>query len=654
MTELSQGLGTAVERLFLGNLFALLEAPERMSTREYAETHRWLSNEVSAKPGRMDCLETPFMLYVMQCMDDLDIPIIVARKSAQIAWSETQNSYIAKRMDIDPQNIIMAFPRMASSKSYSNEKIRPLIRSSPRLLEKIGDPDKCSYDFYKFPGGFLKLVTAGSPTALKSTSAPVLIVEEPDDLKEDLKGQGDALTIFAERQKTYVERKLIYGGTPSEEGFSKVDIAFKQSNQMFYQVPCRKCGNFHVLDFANLKYDKYSDGFIDPTFGIYNPYSAYYVCPFCEIEWDDKDKKAAIIEALNFHNLGWQATAKSSIYGFSFNELLSSFPGSGLVSLAKKKLEAEVEAEKGKEGKLKAFVNNSQGLAYSPRTANIDEETLQSRRLSYEEKIVPAGGIVLTMGVDVQHNRLAIVIRAWGRNGNSWLVWWGEIYGYTKDPEDPVWAALTELYMGRIPHAFGTTENPLALPISGCSIDSGDGNTTQLVYAWVKQMKVLQPYTFACKGSSDMGEHSKEIFTVPTDPDATTAKGVRKKQMESMGVNVYIVGVQAAKDEVLRKIALTGNKDRMYHYKDVRSDYEPQLLSNKKRFSATGGKARYELVVGKRDEVLDCEVLALHSSRALHLHIWTEKHWQQAEAMLTISSTLKKAATPQNITPGIN
>lgn len=652
---MQHALTDTIERLFIGNLFSLLKAPERMSTREYAETYRYLSNEVTAKPGRMDCMETPFMLYVMECLDNPDIPIVVARKSAQIAWSETQNSYIAKRIDIDPQSIIMAFPRMASSKSYSNEKIRPLIRSSPRLLDKIGDPDKCSFDFYKFPGGFLKLVTAGSPTALKSTSAPVLIVEEPDDLKEDLKGQGDALTIFAERQKTYAERKLIYGGTPSEEGFSKVDIAFNQSNKMFYHVPCRKCGAFHILDFENLKYERYSDGFIDPTFGQYNPNSAYYSCPHCNCDWDDGDKKQAVLNALNFHNLGWVATAKSTIYGFAFNELLSSFPGSNLIALAKKKLEAEVEAEKGKEGKLKAFVNNSEGRAYSPRSTNIDVATLRSRRIQYPERVIPAGGIVLTMGVDVQHNRFAVIIRAWGRNGNSWLVWWGEIYGYTRDREDPVWAALTELYLGKFPHAFSTEAAPLNLPISACSIDSGDGNTTQLVYDWVKQLQVINPYTYACKGSSDRGEHAKEIFNVPQDPDAVNAKGQRKKIAESMGVNVYIVGVQAAKDEVLRKVALTSGKDRMYHYATVRNDYEDQLLSNKKKWSATAAASRYELVMGRRDEALDCEVLALHSSRALHLHLWGEKHWQQAEQMLTVSATLQKAAsTPNNVTPGIN
>jgi phage terminase large subunit GpA-like protein len=646
-------LGNAVERLFLGRLFQLLEPVERISTREYAETYRWLTTEVTAKPGLMDCMETPFMLFVMECMDDIDIPIIVARKSAQIAWSETQNSYIAKRMDIDPQNIIMAFPRQASSKSYANEKIRPLIKSVPSILQKVGDPDKCSYDFYKYPGGFLKLVTAGSPTALKSTSAPVLIVEEPDDLKEDLKGQGDALTIFAERQKTYLERKLIYGGTPSEVGFSKVDSAFLQSNQMFYHVPCPFCGQEHVLDFNNLKYDTYADGRIDPTYGKYDPTTAYYECPHCKAIWDDAIKKAAVLDAINYNNLGWKATAESTIYGFAFNELLSSFPGSNLVALAKKKLEAEVENEKGKDGKLKAFTNNSCGLAYSPGIFSLNAGMLAASRLGYSEGTVEPGGIILTAGVDVQHNRFAIVIRAWGRNGNSWLVYWGEVYGFVKDPEDPVWAALTEIFLAKYPHAFSTPQYPVNLPISALSIDSGDGNTTQLVYDWVRRMKRYNKHVYATKGSSDAGAHSKEIFTVPQAPDAKTAKEKNKKLAESHGVGVYIVGVQAGKDEVLRKLTLSGNKDRMYYYDGVRADYDEQILSNKKRRSATSGAVRYELVAGKRDEALDCEVLALHASRSLFLHLWTEKHWKQAETMLSAASVLQ-SATSSNVTPGIN
>lgn len=647
-------LGSTIEHLFLSQLFSLFVVPERMSTREYAETYRWLTNEVTAKPGLMNCMETPHMLFPMECMDNPDISVIVGQKSAQIAWSETTNSYISKRIDIDPQPIIMAFPRQASAKSYANEKIRPLIKSNPRILEKVGDPDKCCFDFYKYPGGFLKLVTAGSPTALKSTSAPVLIVEEPDDLKEDLKGQGDALAIFQQRQKTFIERKLIYAGTPSEEGFSKVSIAYGQSNQMVFLVPCHSCGGFHKLDFDNLKCDPYPGDYIDPTYGERNPETAYYQCPLCNAIWDDELKKKNITNAINFHNKGWKATAESSIYGFAFNELMSSFPGSNLIALAKAKLEAEREAELGKDGKLKSFTNNSMGIAYAAKSGNLEPAMLKAKRINYPEMVVPAGGIIVTAGVDVQHDRFAIVIRAWGRNGNSWLVYWGEIYGYVRDPEDSVWTALTELYLGKIPHALSTEERPLSLPISALSIDSGDGNTTQLVYNWVKAVSKKNRFTYATKGSSDSSAHAKEIFTVPSDPDAVTDKGKRKKVAETAGVNVYIVGVQAGKDEVLRKLNLDGSKDRSFHYKTCRSDYEDQLLSNKKRRNTAGNATRYELVMGKRDEALDCEVLALHSSRALHLHVWTEKHWQQAEKMLTQASIGSKRTAGDNITAGVN
>jgi phage terminase large subunit GpA-like protein len=260
------------------------------------------------------------------------------------------------------------------------------------------------------------------------------------------------------------------------------------------------------------------------------------------------------------------------------------------------------------------------------------------------------------MGVDVQHNRFAIIIRAWGRNGNSWLVSWQEIYGYIKDPEDPVWEELTTIYFNKYPHALSTEEHPISLPISALSIDSGDGHTTQLVYSWVKSVSKVNPYTYATKGSSDAGAHKKEIFTVPSDPDAKTDKGQRKKVAESMGVNVYIVGVQQAKDEVLRKLGLVGTKDRSFHYRTVRSDYEDQLLSNKKRISPAGDSTRYELVMGKRDEVLDCEVLALHASRALHLHVWSEKHWQQAEKLIIngSSETTGPSKPSTNVTKGIN
>lgn len=643
-------IGSIVERMFLGDMFTLFRKPERMSTFDYGKKYRFMTSEVSALTGAFDPMVTPYMLRPMVAFDHPDEKIVVAQKSAQIAWSETQNTYLARRIQLDPQNIIMAFPREATGKAYSLEKIRPLIKTTPELLKLIGDPDKCSFSFYKFRGGFLKLVTAGSPTAMKSSSAPVVIIEEPDDLKEDIKGQGDALKIIAERQKTFEERLLIYGGTPTDKGFSKVAQAYQNSNRMKYWVPCHSCGDDHILDFNNLHYEKYTDQRVDPEFGKFDPYSSHYLCPHCKTEWSNEQKNLNVRAAVDFHDLGWVAERDHPTVGFAFNELLSPFAGSHFVDLTKKKLEAMVDLDQGKEGKMKSYVNNCEGLAYEPKLNNLNAELLERNRRSYEELTVPVGGIILTMGVDVQHNRLAIIIKAWGRDGNSWTVYWGEIFGYVKDRTDPVWAALTAIAINGVPYVAKAGEQEVRLPITSVSIDSGDGGTTELVYSWVLEMNKINSYVFACKGASEIGQNEKEIFTVPADPDGQTDKSQRKKVSETMGVNVYIVGTQKGKDEVLRKLGLNGIVDRSYFYDRIRNDYSVQLLSNVRK----GGVGKYELKLGQNDEALDCEVLALHASRAIHLNVWTETHWAQAEASIFNAVTAKKVESAKNVTKGIN
>ena len=59
------------------------------------------------------------------------------------------------------------------------------------------------------------------------------------------------------------------------------------------------------------------------------------------------------------------------------------------------------------------------------------------RAEDYAENTVPAGGLILTAGMDVQHDRIAVIVRARGRDDFC-----DEIYGNTADKADPVWIAL--------------------------------------------------------------------------------------------------------------------------------------------------------------------------------------------------------------------
>ncbi|MDD5165740.1 MAG: phage terminase large subunit family protein [Candidatus Pacebacteria bacterium] len=633
------------ERLFLGKMLQLFHKPERLSTKDYAEKYRWLGADVTASPGRMDCTKTPFMLYPMECMDNVDIKVLIGKKSAQIAWSETTNSYMSKRMQLDPQNIIVAFPRMESAKKYSREKIKPMIRSNPYLLEAIGNPDRCSYKFFKFPGGWLSLITARSTEDLKSTSVPIILVEEPDGLQDDVGNQGDALDILMQRQKTYEERKLIFAGTPTDAGFSRVENAYQQSNQMIYLVPCRSCGTLQQFDFNNLKCDPYQGMRVHEIYGKWNPATAYYECEHCKAIWDDGDRKWAVLEALNYNNLGWKALKpeETDIYGFAFCELMSSFAASTHIEIMKKKIKAELALSRGEEGLMKSFTNNTMGLAYETKNTGIDIAELKKRRLSYQEDIVPMGGIVLTAGIDVQHNRFAVRIRAWGKNNCSWGVSWKEIFGNVLDPEDPVWEELTEWMLGDIPHiAKNRKGEAIKLKIEALSIDCSDGKTSELVYNWVNAMQEIEPslHIFAAKGSTDTNFNA-EIFTEPGTPDDPSGKQLRSTMASRMGVNVFIMGAHKAHEEILRRLTLQGIKDRYYHCDHAYGQYEEQMLSCVKRISTDNKVTRYELKPGKRKEAMDCEKLALHAAYAIQLRNWTDEHWIQAErSIMNFNKTL--------------
>lgn len=626
--------GTFSERLCIGEALCVFRKPNRQSTREWAEENRFLTAEVTSRPGKMNCLETPWMLFVMECLDNPEIRVVVGKKSAQIAWTETINNWIGRTIDLDPRNIMIAFPRAASIKKFYKEKLLPYIKNTPALFSKIdGNINRMSYKHLAYKNGFLVLANAGSAEDAKSSVIPYVIVEEPDGIKKDVQNQGDGMEILKQRMKTFYDSKLVYAGTPTDKDFSQVDIAYEASNKMIYLVPCHLCNEFHELSFDNLKCDLNQDRRIDEIYGEYNPETAYYECPHCKGLWSDEEKKANVLEAIKYNNKGWYITKpESDVYGFAFNELLSSFKSSSLVNLARQKYRALTAYNNGIEGLMKSFTNNSKGEAYVPLNAGISVDELKAKRLNYPETVVPYEGLILTAGIDVQRNRFAIVVRAWGRNGNSWAVHWTEIWGDVLDYSSSVWEQLTDYIVRQeFKHAAGGGKT---LKIAAATIDSADGVTSELVYRWVLEANAINPYIFAGKGTGETRFSTIEIYNEPNNMEATSDVKERKTLAQTMGVNVFYIGAYKAHEEILRRVNLEGNRDRYYHTEFSYGGYEEGLLSCRKTFETETTRPNFKLLPGKRKEVIDCEKMALHASYAIQIRNYTNVHWNALEAYL--------------------
>lgn len=599
--------------------------PSKMTTTAWANAHRYLAAESAALPGKYSTDLTPWVPYIHAALDDPSVWKVVCMKSAQIAWTDgVINNWIGRIIDIDPSPIIGLFAKTDAAREYGQEKFAPMINATPRLHDKVdvrtSRKDGNRALFKKFPGGFIKLVGSNSPSNVKSTPSPRVFVEEPDDASANVGQQGDSIKLLEERTKTYARRKVVFGGTPSVKGVSTIEAAFLTGDETHFYVPCPDCGESHVLDWSQVSWQN-DEAASHPVYGKARPETAVYACPHCGSAWDDAKKNRAVKKLFP-----QSKRPRAGVASFAINELYSPFPGSQLHRLVERYLEAVGKQQQGDDADLIVFTNSALGLPYEYQSDAPELDDLRARAEDYPEGTIPWGGLVLTAGVDVQHNRLAIIIRAWGRDEESWLVYWGEIFGNPLLKTDPVWTELDQVLFAPRPHASGAR-----LICQSVSIDSGDGATSEAVYHYARTR--AHRNVMAIKGDSHDTGH-REIFSRP--PPSIDSKGQRNTKAAKSGVMVYLVGTSKAKDIIASRLKLTGSgAGRMHWYDSVRSDYYAQMTGEVK---APARNQRHRKVwqrkAGQAVEALDGEVYALHAARAAKLHLYKPSHWERLERQL--------------------
>lgn len=609
--------------------------PSRHSLTEWSDKYRYLAPEASAEPGKYSSMRTPWVRGPQQALSDPAVRVVVNMKASQTAWTDgVIVNYLLQLIDEDPCGIVGMFPKIEAAEDFVTEKLGPAVRATPRVRNLIDVSDKRRAGNKKlkkpFRGGFLKLVGSNSTSSVKSTSARVIVVEEPDDANNNIKGQGDTITLIEDRNKTFEDGKLIFGGTPTIKDLSAIEAAYLASDQRKYFVPCHDCGEVHVLDWEHVKYTEDAD-IAHEVFGRVRLDSALYACPHCGSLWDDEQRFANVQAAETTPGAGWQSTAPfTGTAGFGYvSELYSGFYASRLPILLARYLKAQHERKHGDETKWIAFVNTCLGRPYEYTTSAATADALRERGEDYPELTVPAGGLALTVGIDVQHDRVAVIIRAWGREQESWLVYWGELAasGRVADEHDPVWHDLEQLAYSPRPSAAG-----YAVPVHAVSIDSSDGQTNDAVYTWVRSMSAKYPAvkTMAVKGASDSVD--KEIF----NPARTAVDTSSPTKAARFGLRVFIVGTNKAKDLFSERLNLTGSgPGRVHYYRDVRADYHDQITAEVKAPSRRHrGRKVWQKKSGVRNEGTDCEVYAMHAARAVRLHLKKVAQWDETERTL--------------------
>lgn len=374
------------ERFLAKVLFYYLPPPD-LSVSEWADSYRMLSSESSAEPGRWRTDRAPYQRGIMDAASDSSVREVVVMSSAQIGKTEFLLNIVGYYIHQDPSPIMLLQPTLDMAEAFSKDRLAPMVRDTPALQGKIADArarDSGNTLLHKkFPGGQITMAGANSPASLASRPIRVVMCDEVDRYPMSAGTEGDPVSLAKKRTATFWNRKVVLVSTPTVAGVSRIEAAFKQSDQRRYKVPCPHCGHMHVLAWRNVVFDPEK------------PRDAKMACPECGAIITDQDKPGMISRGQ------WIATAPhTGVAGFHLNELYSPWRKFGDVA-------ADFVASKDFQEKLKTWVNTSLGEVWEDREGDaIDAESLMSRKGAWGAESLPADTVAVLVGADTQDDRL--------------------------------------------------------------------------------------------------------------------------------------------------------------------------------------------------------------------------------------------------------
>ena len=223
-----------------------------------------------------------------------------------------------------------------------------------------------------------------------------------------------------------------------------------------------------------------------------------------------------------------------------------------------------------------------------------------------EQQPFPAAVLGITAGVDVQRDRLECTFIGWDEGKTAYALGHRVIYGLPSDSE--TWVELDGLLQTRWRHPLGGQ-----IGIDAAAIDSGDGETMEAVY------RFCRPRT------------NRRIYAIKGD--AGRRPWIERTKNKAAGGWLWIVGVDGLKSHIFSRLT-RGNTMRFS--KDLPPVWFEQLAGERAVLRRVGGQTvrRWEPVLGRRNEALDCTVYAFAVWDLHHRNVnWSARAEQLANPM---------------------
>lgn len=553
---------------------------------DWIERNVRLPEGFCAEPGPMRLW--PYQREVANAIGDPRFERVTVQKSARLGFSVLLQCAIGYWCVCEPAPILILLPTESDCRDFMVSDLEPLFAATPALSHiltadaRAGQrgrplkgmmPARNTILLRRFAGGSLKIVAAKAPRNLRRHTAKILLIDEADAMENS--AEGDVLGLAEKRTLSFANRKIVVGSTPKDELTSHVCRAYAASDRRVFEVPCPECKTFTEIEWGHIEWPPGE------------PSKAAFRCPACQALVPHA-RKGGMLAAGR-----WRATAPSveGHAGFRINALVSPLENASWGKLAQ-----EFLAAKDDPAALKPFINTVLAQPWREQGDELDDAALAGRAEPFGLDAIPREVLCITVGVDVQHDRLECTFAGFARDGTCFVLGHRILHGPTD--RDQVWIDLDDLLKSRWPSPLGGS-----LAVDAATIDAGDGHLFD---------KVLQ----FCNGRS-----SRRIWAIKGVPGLGKPAFKLSTGLRSRGAQrLYLVGVDGLKSLLFERL----KRGRSVRFSSgLEPDYFDQICSERKveKFSRGRPQPQFVRIPGKRAEALDCLIYAQAARQGLALNL---------------------------------
>ena len=527
--------------------------PAKLALAEWIQSSVFLPSSIAAQPGRMRLWKP--QIEIANSIGDDTLERVSILKSARVGATQLMVGAIGHFVENDPSPVLCVVPAEADARHLMVSVIDPTFQESPSLRAALSS-DSSGRDTIlhrHFAGGSLSIVSARAPRNLRARTARILFADEIDAYELSAGTEGDPVELAMRRTMTFGNRRIVLASTPVDAETSRILRAYELSDQRVYEVPCPHCAQFSEIIWKDIKWE--------PD----RPETARWCCPECEGEVQDRYKAQLVDKGR------WRALAPHVVghRGYKLTSLTSTLPNATWPKLAAEFLQAKRSPTT-----LKPWLNTVLGEPWRGEGDDLDGTDFSALQRPFSLDSVPSDVLILTVGIDVQADRLEATFTGWTKEGDMRILAHVVIWG--SPTENETWIEVDDLLRRQFKHPLGGV-----LTVDAAVIDSG--NWADAVYAFCRPRTGRR--ILSGKGVPGFGRPSLAFSTS------------RKARLALLGVD----GIKLALHQ-----RLTHGQTILFS-DQLGGDYFDQIRAERlvTKFSRGRPTRGWEVISGRRNEALD-------------------------------------------------